>query len=566
MSRLTEHVRDWFGPWLAIITLIVGGLGTLIIELAELPLDKVQEQSLVLTASDGRWLHVRVTNGYYRVKPQNPINDNYRDLLLAYEDRRFWDHPGVDWLAIARASIENLKAGGVASGASTITMQVSRLLKPHKRTIPGKLRQALGALWLEKHFSKRQILDFYYLLAPFGGNVEGVEMASHRFFGKSAQHLTIAEAALLVAIPQSPNGHSPLLNPTRSKLARDRVLRKGFESELLTEEIYLDATHSPLPTQFWEFPKMNHHLADRYQIFRESGYVHTHLDFLLQQNLNTLARNWTTASNENIGIVILGKTGELKGHLGSSDYFDDRRAGALDFTAQIRSPGSTLKPLIYGLGETRGVLRYEEVYLDQDEDFGGYSPQNFDRSNRGLGTLGDALIRSDNRAAVEGLRRIGPRTFQGMLESTGAQLFGDIGLPVAVGGVGIKLMDLCQLYTAFLNAGAVQKVRYLKTERPTSSEFLEPKAAHRTSYLLTQVKLPNGLRRASARTNFALKTGTGPRGSDALTIWYDSEQVICAWLGSPDNAAQSANSVLEFILACKGLSGIRSKPSTAAIR
>lgn len=535
------------GRWLkrfAAIFIVAGLWVQPLVQWAALPMERLHQQSLVLADNQGEWLHVRLLGDSYRLKPQGVVSQVYINLLLAYEDRRFYQHPGVDPLAIARATINNLSHGRVVSGASTLSMQVSRLLRPHRRTLMGKAHQAMGALWLEAHYSKQEILDAYLTLAPFGANVEGIEMASRYWFDKSPVALTHAEAALLVALPQRPAKHRPDRFPELARAARDRVLRKGFESGLLTLAEYTNATLSPLPDQAVNFAQLDHHLADRAMAKGLSGLNATTLNRAIQRNLNALGASWTLPPGVNLSALVLDTKGAMVAHLGSQDYFNARASGAVDFSVQARSPGSALKPLIYAYAETAGVLRFEEVYTDQHTDFGGYAPDNFDHSEKGRQTFGDALTRSHNRAAVDALQRLSPAVFESELRARGATLYGDIGLPIAVGGIGLTLQDLAGLYTGLAQGQRSTKAHWLTGAEATTRPMNERSAA-RTTYHLRRVALPENRARTSTLNNFALKTGTGPRGSDALSVVYTRDHVIAVWVGSPDNAELPSHTGLQ---------------------
>lgn len=524
----------WLGAFAALF-IVIGLLAQPLVQWAALPMDRLNQQSLVLADAQGDWLHVRLLGDSYRLRPQGEVSQSYINLLLAYEDRRFYQHPGVDPLAIARATINNLSHGKVVSGASTISMQVSRLLRAHPRTLAGKIRQALGALWLETHYSKQDILQAYLTLAPYGANVEGIEMASRYWFDKSPAALSHAEAALLVALPQRPARHRPDQFPDQARYARDRVLRKGYESGLLSHAEYTDATLSPLPQTSVRFPQLNHHLADRAMAGKLSGLNVTTLNAATQRNLNAMAANWALPSGVNLSALVLDTQGAIVAQLGSQEYFNAAANGAVDYTVQARSPGSALKPLIYAYAETAGVLRYEEIYNDQQTDFGGYTPDNFDHSEKGQQTFGDALSRSHNRAAVEALQRLSPAAFESELRARGATLYGDIGLPVAVGGIGLTLQELAGLYTGLAHGERSTAAHWLKDSEPLTRPMNDRSAA-RTSYHLRRVALPGNRARSSTLNRFALKTGTGPRGSDALSVVYTRDHVIAVWVGSPNNA------------------------------
>ena len=533
---MLDSLKRWWGPWLGAMVLVTGLAGDCLIRASALPMQALAQQSLVLATAEDDWLHVRVSGDHYRLQPQGAISQTYIDLLLAYEDRRFWEHGGVDPVAIARAATNNLTHGGIVSGASTLSMQVSRLLRPHTRTLSGKVRQALGALWLERHYSKQAILNAYFTLAPFGANVEGIEMASRYWFNKSPRDLSHAESALLVALPQSPARHRPDRHPVRARAARDRVLRKGFESGLLSYQAYQDATLSPLPARPHRFAQGNHHLADRAHLEGLSGLVTTTIKSAPQDRIRQLARRWPLPEHENLSVLVVDRDGATVAHVGSAGYFDAPRNGGIDFSQRFRSPGSTLKPLIYAMAETAGVLRYEEIYLDAPHDFGGYSPVNFDRSDKGAQTFGDALAQSHNRAAVEALDRLSPATFIAGLRQAGVQVAGETNLSAAVGGIGVTLESLASLYIALLNGGQAKRVDWVARHRALPGyPILSETAAARTNFQLRQAALPNGTPRRGVLNAFALKTGTGPRGSDTLALAYNDSYVVAVWVGSPDN-------------------------------
>ncbi len=569
MCKLARSLKAYWGVWLAASTLVIGGAGHLLVSVAALPMDALKQQSLVLADSSGQWMHVRVTDGHYRLQPQAPVSANYVNLLLAYEDRRFREHGGIDLAAIARAGINNLTHGQVVSGASTISMQVSRLLRPHQRSFWGKLHQALGALWLERHYSKAQILQMYFTLAPFGGNVQGAEMASRWWFNKPPQSLSLAESALLVALPQRPAKHRPDRYPVLARKARDRVLRKGFESGLLTQQQYFDATHSPLPRQVQPFVQLNHHLADQAETQGLRGVQRVSIQLPLQRELVALAARWPLQAQQNLALVVLDPKGRLLAHVGSQDYFDAQRKGAVDFSRAIRSPGSTLKPLIYAQAETAGVLRYEEVYLDQVTDFGDYTPDNFDKADQGRQSFGDALTRSHNRAAVEALRRLGVLRFSAALANVGVELEGQLGLPAAVGGVGISLQHIAAAYTAFTHQGKSSSASWMQLQQSSPRTLISPSAAKRTSYLLRRAALPGNVARTRTLNNFALKTGTGPRGSDTLSLLYTQDYVVGVWIGSPDNQsipdASGLSTAAPLALAAKDLLASSPAPQSLAV-
>ncbi len=313
------------------------------------------------TTSDGRW---RLPVGLDDVDPR------YVQMLFAFEDRRFYEHGGVDLAAIARAGLQMATNGRIVSGASTLTMQVARLIdQRHEKTAGGKVRQIARALQLEAMLSKREILDLYLLLAPFGGNIEGVRAASLAYFGKEPKRLSVGQAALLVALPQSPEMRRPDRYSSRAKDARDRVLDICVAQGVISKAEADRAKSERVPDRRLAFPMLAPHLSEQEVSARPD--VRTHrltLDYDKQAALETLARDQTKLTGAKLSSAILAidhATGEVIAHVGASDYLDQGRFGAIDMTAAVRSPGSTLKPFVYGLAFEAGLAHPETLIEDR---------------------------------------------------------------------------------------------------------------------------------------------------------------------------------------------------------
>ncbi len=410
------------------------------------------------TTSDGRWrLPARIAD----------VDPRFFDVLFAYEDRHFREHHGVDAPALVRAALQFVGSGRIRSGGSTLTMQVARLLEPRSgRTLAAKFRQIVRAIELERMLTKDQILSLYLELAPYGGNIEGIRAASLAYFGKEPRRLTLGEAALLVALPQSPEARRPDRSVNAARVAKDRVLNRfAALSHVPIDEISA-AKAEMVPTGRRPMPMLAAHAADR-AIGEGSpnNEVRLTIDADLQKSLEELARERVRGLALTLGpdvslamLVVDNKDGAVVARVGSPDYFDTRRAGQLDLTRTLRSPGSTLKPFIYGLGFEDGFVHPETLIDDRPTRYGSYAPQNFDFTFRGTVTVRSALQLSLNLPALAVLDRVGASRLTARLSSAGASLIlpeGETpGLAIGLGGAGITLSDLVMLYSGIARLGS----------------------------------------------------------------------------------------------------------------
>jgi penicillin-binding protein 1C len=370
-------------------------------------------------------------------------------MLTAVEDKRFREHPGVDPLAIARALGQMLASGRVVSGASTLTMQTVRLLDPQPRTLGTKAVEALRALILESRRSKDEILALYLTLAPYGGNIEGVRAASLAYFGHEPSALTPAEAALLVAIPQAPERLRPDRHPEAARRARDRILDRAAAAGVIAASMAEEARRDPVPTARRPMPMHAPHLARRLSLAAADGtaVVRTSLDGDLQRRIEGMAARWAETLDPETGVAVVvadAATGAVLAHLGSPDFFSPRRSGQVDMTRAVRSPGSTLKPFLYGLAFDDGFLDPRSVVTDAPISIGGYAPANFTPVHHGELPAADALRRSLNVPAVGILDRYGPARFVNRLATAGTRIelphvAERPGLAVILGGLGTTL-------------------------------------------------------------------------------------------------------------------------------
>ncbi|MGH1367975.1 MAG: penicillin-binding protein 1C [Maritimibacter sp.] len=483
------------------------------------------------TVADGRWR---------MAWPSDQIDPLLVDMLVAYEDKRFWTHAGIDPIAVLRAATQALWAGHVVSGASTLTMQTARLLEDGPTgTARGKLRQMRVALALERHLSKHDILALYLARAPYGGNVEGVRAATRIWFGKDPTRLTPSEAALLVALPQSPEHRRPDRHPEEARRARDRVISRIEAQGRIAPSLAATARHDPVPRIRRQMPVHAAHLADRLKANHASKQIQTTVDAGLQSKLETLAaRAIADHGGGALSVAILvadHHTGEVLASVGSGGYAPDVAQGFVDMTNAARSPGSTLKPLVYGLAFDAGIAHPLTTIDDRPMRFGTYAPENFDGEYRGPLPLREALIQSLNIPVVALTAEIGPANLMAGLRRAGvnAQLPGGSapGLAVALGGVGITPWDLTALYAGIANLGRSVALRVEPDQPvPVAARIMSPNAAWHISNILSDMPAPPTAR----RLGIAYKTGTSYGHRDTWAVGFDGRHVVTIWMGRPD--------------------------------
>ena len=426
-------------------------------------------------------------------------------------------------------------------------MQVARLLHgEHERTGAGKVRQALRALQLERKLSKDAILRLYLRLAPFGGNLEGVRAASLAYFGKEPRRLSLAEAALLVALPQSPELRRPDRFPEAARRARNRVLAHAAAQGVIPADEARRAAGERMPTVRREFPMLAPHLADAEIEQSKTRLVHRlTIDATVQANLEQLTREHANALGGRLSAALIAldhRTGEVIAHVGSPGYLDEARFGAVDMTSAVRSPGSTLKPIIYGLAFEAGLAHPDTLIEDRPARFGVYVPKNFDQDWHGTVTVRMALAQSLNIPAVKVLEALGPPRLFGRLAQVGVVPVLPKGaeptLAIALGGLGLKLSDLAGLYAGLARGGEPVALKYRRDgtdAKPAaaSPRLLSPVAAWYVADILRNAPAP-----ANAKPGeLAYKTGTSYGFRDAWAVGYDGRHTIAVWVGRPDGAA-----------------------------
>ncbi|MDP9196795.1 MAG: penicillin-binding protein 1C [Pseudomonadota bacterium] len=496
--------------------------------------------SPVLTDRQGKVLHVALTpDQKWRLGvTRDQVDPLYMSMLLLREDRRFESHHGVDVLSVFRAMGQWMQYGRPVSGASTLSMQAIRLLEPRPRTIASKIIEMVRAFQLETRVGKDGVLAAWMTRAPFGGNLEGVRTASLAWFGKEPAVLSPAEAALLVAVPQDPNDRRPERFPHAARMARDRVIDLAQQEGLLTADEADEARATPVPVQRLPFPRDAAHVAQRIKSGQTT--LDAQLQKKVQEQLALAAKRLPVPMNA-AALVVRADTAQVLAWAGSASALDPTRYGSLDFTAAVRSPGSALKPFIYGMAFDRLVVHPETLVADKATDFEGYDPKNFHGNFRGEVTVAEALRQSLNVPAVAVLDRLGPSRFVAALQETGSPLVFPpaeevASLPLALGGVGTTLQDLARLYVSIAGDGRVPDRLSLTPANPAPQwhALMQPSSAWYLRRILEKTTPPAGYGPAFLRSHpVAFKTGTSWGQRDAWAVGTDGRVVIAVWVGMP---------------------------------
>ncbi|WP_242469349.1 penicillin-binding protein 1C [Rhabdochromatium marinum] len=542
---------------LGLSALLVAGLGLLAVlslgsHMQPAPSLTTPSSRLILDR-DGRLLRaLPVADGRWRLPlTLDDLDPLLIDLLLCWEDRRFLAHSGIDWAAMTRALVQLLRHGRIVSGGSTLSMQLVRLLEQTPtHSLRGKWQQLTGALALERQASKREILRAYLQHAGYGGNLEGVRSASLAYFSKEPRHLSPAQAALLVALPQSPERRRPDRHPQAAKTARNRVLARAAAQGVIDRETAKQAMAAPIPHTRQPLPRLAAHRSGYWaRHHSEAPQLQLTLSAPLQRSLEQLAQTRATTLAPRLSLALMvvdHRSGDILASVGSAGYTDASRHGFIDMTDAVRSPGSTLKPLIYGLAFELGLAHPESLIEDRPSGFGHYAPTNFDGDFAGTVTVREALQRSLNVPAVTMLERVGPARLLARLRRAGvqAQRPGErpAGLAIALGGVGLRLRDLMALYTAIARGGQSIALReWIRPNTPpsarqsaTQAPVLEARAAWYLSSILSGADAQH-----SGAASIAIKTGTSYGYRDAWALGFDGAHVVGVWVGRPDGAPVS---------------------------
>lgn len=505
-----------------------------------LNLSRYQDTSTIIYGENTKPLHVFLTKDdkWRLVTKKSDVTPLYVETLLAREDRFYYFHPGVNPFSIFRALYQAARAGHIVSGGSTLTMQTARLLEPHPRTIFYKLIECFRAIQLEWHFSKNEILNMYMTLAPFGSNIEGVKAASMAYFNKTPQKLNASEVALLVAMVQSPNQFRPDLFPNKAIQARQTILELMLEKNLITKQELQLAKTLPIPRVINKFPRDIPHLAWRLKLqYLNQNEIKSTINDLLQYQVEYLLNNYRAhlPLRANAAILILDYVHHRPiVYVASRDFLDPSHQGFVDYIKAYRSPGSTLKPFIYGLSFDLGLIQPDSYMLDARRRFGAYYPHNIDKDIHGMIKAKEALSQSLNIPAVWLLNEIGVVRFLALLKQANVEpkfpksLEGP-SLPAALGGLSLSLEQLVCLYSGLANNGKIRSLSYLQTDiEPEEHYLFSDRAAQQVTDILA-VENSDGRK-------VSVKTGTSYGHRDALALGYDNQYVVGIWIGIPNGS------------------------------
>jgi len=574
--KLISGVRKWH---FCLIALVIFALLAVLDFAFPPPLKRGENFSPLITDKSGYWVHAFTNDkGNWRFKASlDDIEPEFIERLLLIEDKRFYNHQGIDLVAVMRALKSAFQSGKIVSGASTITMQTARLLEPRPRNIGSKIIEMLRALQIERRLSKNEILTLYLTMAPYGSNIEGIRAASLTWFDKEPAHLTPAEQALLIALPQAPEARRPDRRTKTALQARAKIINKFISLGTLSPNRGEEALKARLPQKKQAFTNYAWHLS--YALARDEklnrasnkGVIKSSLDLGLQQASEKLVSDYiatlnssevTKQSRKNDPSVFLLEdahttasmmiidhhTQEIRTLVGSSSR--DVRGGWIDLTKALRSPGSTLKPFIYGLAFEDGILTANTVIQDMPRRFGDYSPENFDRSFRGEVRIRDALQHSLNIPAVAALDAVGAARFSAAVSMAGADLKTRTsadqkpGLALALGGAGIRMRDLARLYGALATDGYVhplkaQPLASMQDKAPEGYQFFSRQTAQKIANILYEVPSLKGRVPAKLAKNaprIAFKTGTSYGFRDAWAAGFNDHYTVIVWIGRADGA------------------------------
>ncbi|MBJ9226021.1 peptidoglycan glycosyltransferase PbpC [Citrobacter braakii] len=528
--------------WLAAVALLLVAWVWAADKIWPLPLHEV-DPARVVVAYDGTPLwRFADADGIWRYPVTiDEVSPRYLEALINYEDRWFWKHPGVNPFSVLRAAWQDLSSGRVVSGGSTLTMQVARLLDPHPRTFGGKFRQLWRALQLEWHLSKRDILTLYLNRAPFGGTLQGVGAASWAYLGKSPAQLSYSDAALLAVLPQAPSRLRPDRWPDRAEAARNKVLERMATQGVWPARQVQESREEPV----WLAPRQMPQLAPLFSRMMlgksRSDKIVTTLDAGLQRQLEELAQNWKgrLPARSSLAMIVVDHTDmSVRGWVGSVDMNDDSRFGHVDMVNAIRSPGSVLKPFIYGLALDDGLIHPASLLQDVPRRTGDYRPGNFDSGFHGPVSMSEALVRSLNLPAVQVLEAYGPKRFAASLRNVGLPLYLPAGaapnLSLILGGAGARLEDMAAAYSAFARQGKAGKLRLQPDDPLLERPLMSVGAAWIIRRIMADEAQPLPDNALSRVVPLAWKTGTSYGYRDAWAIGVNARYVMGIWTGRPD--------------------------------
>lgn len=517
------------------------------------PFDKTylnRLQSKMIFDRDNNLIHtVLSADGYWRFHTEiEELPQILIDSVLQFEDKYFYYHPGINPFSILRSAVHNMKSNH-RIGASTITMQVARMMNRRPRTYSAKFIEIFRALQMEIEFTKDEILEFYFNLAPYGGNIEGVKTASFFYFGKTVKNLSISEAALLSIIPKHPNKNRPDRYANIGTV-RNKLLKKLYRHKIITQDQYNRATNEPVASHRRKSVMKHPHYTLRSEIIDDQDdIIITTLDSQLQHYVETLLKvevekNSIRGISNAATIVVNNNTMEIMAYAGSSNFYNKRNGGQNDGVTALRSPGSLLKPFIYALAMDKGLITPSKLVFDIPLNFRGYSPVNFDRKYRGFIDAKEALQLSLNVPAVDINNMLGENSLFELLTDAGILSISKeksyYGTSIVLGGAEMSLENLIELYLAFSNEGKKGNLVFKKnsTKVQDGRQMFSKEAAYLISDILSEGYRDEFVISHDALSvpKVAFKTGTSAGLKDLWTIGFTKDYTVGVWMGNFDGS------------------------------
>lgn len=517
------------------------------------PLPERKPFSLLIEDRRGRFVHAfRAADGIWRLHTSpDQIPPRLKAILLAREDRWFYHHPGVNPFALVRAAWQNLSAGRRISGASTITMQIARMLEPKERTVGSKLLEMLRAIQLEWRYSKDELLSMYLSMVPLGGNVEGLQSAALLYYQTPLERLNIAQLFDLMLIPSDPNGLRPDRAGARLHAERLRQARRWLADGSLTPADSVVLWDTPAGAVRNPLPRHAAHVSLRIaRLYPGVAAVRSTIDLDMQDRVETLLANhlrpWQRSGVQNGAVMVVeNATGAVRAYAGSGSFLDDATRGQVDAVMALRSPGSTLKPFLYAMQIDAGALTPRMVLMDTPYDAEGFYAENYDGTYDGMVRADEALQRSLNVPMVRMLKQAGLPAFQRFLDEEGFHSLrsqqGRLGLSMILGGCGVRLDELVAAFASFPRNGLWRPLRW-QEDAPSDTSAVRRVFSPATAYLVTRIlsglerpDMPNNFEYALTLPRVAYKTGTSYGRRDAWCIGYSAAYTVGVWMGNVSN-------------------------------
>lgn len=531
-------------------------LSLIVFPLPEKFLEK--DYSTVYLGSNSELLRIDLSSSdKYRIKLNlENMSDYLKKGFIAYEDRMFYFHPGINPFSFARALAGNIMSKRVVSGASTISMQIAKIMEPKKRNIKSKIQEILRAVQLEKKYTKKELLEIYLNIVPMGGNIEGVGAASYLYFGKSAKHLSIGESAVLISLPKSPNKLRPDEHPEEAKTQRNMVIERIKDRLNLNSDLLKQAFSEKIPDSRFLNPYETPGIVARVKSEGPQFVKKCAVDMVLQKFCESVLQKQIKHLKEKecyngAMIVIDNKTMDVLVYIGSADFYDLKHCGQINCADILRSPGSLLKPFLYARAMENGIITPNKMVFDVERSYDGYVPANFDKKYQGPVTALEALICSLNVPAVNleyQLNKEGLYSFIKNAHFTDkSRNCEHTGLSLVLGAYPLTLEELVRLYSCFANNGKLRELNFFvnKENKQKNEGFtlMQPPVCYIISSMLSEVNrpdLPQCWEFTHNRGRIAFKTGTSFGLKDAWCIGYNPDYTVGVWFGNADCKSSSA--------------------------